>query len=75
MSQASGALTTRTVWVNGTATTTAAETLDALLVEQGFTTPKVATALNGTFVAARARAGHRLTAGDHVEVVTARQGG
>jgi sulfur carrier protein len=64
-----------TVTVNGLAVQTAAPTLEALLAAQGFTESKVATAVNGAFVPARARAHHSLAEGDHIEVVSARQGG
>ena len=49
--------------------------LDGLLTEQGFAGLKVATALNGDFVPERAREVTKLTGGDRIEVVSARQGG
>ena len=61
--------------LNGVEASTCAQTLDALLAEQGYAGQKVATAVNGTFIPERARAGQALADGDHVEVVSARQGG
>lgn len=63
------------ITLNGRAVSTSATTLDALLVEQDLAGGKVATALNGEFVPARLRAETRLAAGDHVEALSARQGG
>jgi sulfur carrier protein len=63
------------ITLNGTALATLAATLADLLDEQGYARAKVATAVNGDFVAERARASTSLKAGDSVEVVTARQGG
>lgn len=61
--------------VNGEARETLAATLADLIAEAGYGDAKVATALNGEFVPAKARAGTRLAAGDHVEIVAPRQGG
>lgn len=61
--------------LNGGAATTAAATLAGLLDEKGYTGLKVATAVNGDFVPERARAATALQPGDHIEVVSARQGG
>jgi len=63
------------ITVNGTAQETAAETLDALLIEQGYGEAKVATAVNETFVPAALRPERRLNEGDRVEIVAPRQGG
>lgn len=63
------------VVINGRPVSTSAATLDSLLAEQGFAGLKVATALNGDFVPERARGGTKLTGGDRIEVVSARQGG
>lgn len=60
---------------NGRAVSTSAATLDSLLAGQGFAGLKVATALNGDFVPERARGSTKLTGGDRIEVVSARQGG
>jgi sulfur carrier protein len=51
--------------------TTLAEALEAL----SYAGAVVATALNGHFVAARARETTRLTHGDKIEIVAPRQGG
>ena len=61
--------------VNGEPTQSAAPTLAALLVELGYAEAKVATAVNGEFVAAVARADRSLAAGDQIEIVAPRQGG
>ena len=61
--------------LNGRPLLTAATDLAALLDEQGYAGVKVATARNGTFVPDRRRTTEPLAAGDHVEVVSARQGG
>ena len=61
--------------VNGQAVVTGAATLAAVIEEQGFGAVKVATALNGDFVPARARASTHVAAGDRIEILTARQGG
>ena len=61
--------------VNGEAVETSASTVAELLVEAGFAGSKVATALNGEFVAERDRSSRRLSGGDRVEVVAPRQGG
>lgn len=61
--------------VNGAPLVTAAVTLADLVDEQGFGDVKVATAVNGDFVAARLRAETDLGPGDRVEILTVRQGG
>jgi sulfur carrier protein len=61
--------------VNGQLVETCAVTLADLVIEQGHGTGRVATALNGDFVAASARATHALRPGDRIEIVTARVGG
>jgi sulfur carrier protein len=65
----------REITVNGTAVATASDTLAAFVAEQGFGGVKVATAVNGDFVAERRRADTALTDGDHVEILSVRQGG
>ncbi len=60
--------------LNGTPLDTAAPTLAALLTEQGFG-PAVATALDGAFVPAPARADTPLHPGVRVEVLSPMQGG
>lgn len=61
--------------VNGEAVRTRAATLDVMLAELGYGGRKVATALNGEFVAEGARAGTLLAAGDRIEILAPRQGG
>lgn len=61
--------------VNGAPTQSSAATLAALLDELGYGEAKVATAVNGAFVAQAARADHTLDAGDSIEIVAPRQGG
>lgn len=61
--------------LNGRALATDAATLADLLAAEGFSTAKVATALNGEFVSAKSRASTSLSEGDRVEVVSVRQGG
>lgn len=56
-------------------TETTAQTLQALLAEQGYGGTRVATAKNGTFVPTRQREETALQPGDSIEVVSARQGG
>ena len=53
----------------------AAETLAAALNELGFTSPAVATALNGQFVPRPARETTALNDGDRLEVLAPMQGG
>jgi sulfur carrier protein len=61
--------------VNGETVETSATTMAELLLEAGFAESKVATALNGEFVAERDRATTRLAHGDRIEIVAPRQGG
>lgn len=65
----------RRIRLNGEEAQTFAVTLADLLREKGFADVKVATAINGSFVAARARTTQALSDGDEIEVVSARQGG
>jgi sulfur carrier protein len=65
----------RSVVVNGEPRRTDASTLADLIAGLGYGDAKVATAVNGDFVPARARAGTRLSEGDRVEIVAPRQGG
>ena len=60
--------------LNGRPQTITATTLVAALAELGLTGP-LATALNGQFVAAQARAATALKDGDRVEVLSPMQGG
>ena len=61
--------------VNGERRETAAPTLDGLLSELGYAGRKIATARNGEFVPAAARASTPLAPGDRIEIVAPRQGG
>lgn len=63
------------ITVNGRLTETTADTLQALLAEQGYGDTRVATARNGNFVPSTVRGETQLKPGDSIEVVSARQGG
>jgi sulfur carrier protein len=63
------------ILLNGEPVATDAHTLDELCVKLGFAGAKVATALNGNFVAADRRDAARLSEADEVEIVAPRQGG
>lgn len=64
-----------TIAVNGERVETTGRTLSELVAEAGFAESKVATALNGEFVAEGDRSKTRLSNGDRVEIVAPRQGG
>ncbi|MEL6479534.1 MAG: sulfur carrier protein ThiS [Pseudomonadota bacterium] len=61
--------------VNGTAHSTGAGTLAALVEELGHDAAVVATALNGDFAPRGARAATPLAEGDRVEILAPMQGG
>jgi sulfur carrier protein len=61
--------------LNGEAREVRAGTLATALEELGYAGATVATAVNGGFVPAGARAGQALAEGDRVEVLAPRQGG
>ncbi len=63
------------VVVNGKAIVTVARVLSELVAEQTLTDAKVATAVNGNFVAQASRAATLLQPGDRIEIVSPRQGG
>jgi sulfur carrier protein len=63
------------VVVNGQPLETAARFLSELVTERAFSGQKVATALNGQFVAEARRATTAINPGDRIEIVSARQGG
>jgi sulfur carrier protein len=63
------------ILLNGEAFVTDAATLDELCARLGFAEAKVATAVNGAFVAATARGATPLTEADEIEIVAPRQGG
>jgi sulfur carrier protein len=63
------------IFLNDDAHDVAAATLAAALDSLGFGGRKIATAVNGRFVAATARQATKLSDGDRVEVVAPMQGG
>lgn len=63
------------VIVNGSGVETAARTLADLLRELGYAEDRIATAVDGEFVAATDRSATRLKDGAKVEIVSPRQGG
>ncbi len=63
------------ILVNGERLTTDASSLDELCQTLGFAGSKIATAVNGSFVAATARTRTQLAEADEVEIVAPRQGG
>jgi sulfur carrier protein len=63
------------ILLNGEAFATDAKTLDELCACLGFAEAKVATAVNGGFVAAASRRATRLAEADEIEIVAPRQGG
>ncbi|MFS4582583.1 sulfur carrier protein ThiS [Phaeobacter sp. C3_T13_0] len=52
-----------------------AQTLDKALLQLGYTSSAIATAVNGQFIARTARSQTRLTDGDRLEILTPMQGG
>ncbi|MFA5898379.1 MAG: sulfur carrier protein ThiS [Hyphomicrobium sp.] len=73
--QSSEAGRARAITVNGEAVATSAVTLEALIFERGLEGARIATARNGDFVPARARAVTYIEAGDRIEIVSPRHGG
>lgn len=65
----------REVIVNGETCSTAASTLADLIEELGYGERRIATAVNGQFVAGSARSATAIAAGDSIEIVAPRQGG
>ncbi|MGD9501245.1 MAG: sulfur carrier protein ThiS [Methyloceanibacter sp.] len=63
------------ILLNGEALATDAATLDELCARLGFAEAKIATAVNGSFVAAASRETTRLAEADEIEIVAPRQGG
>jgi sulfur carrier protein len=61
--------------VNGSALEVEADSLAAALAALDYGDAIVATAVNGAFVPAAARAERRLSDGDRIEIVAPRQGG
>jgi sulfur carrier protein len=63
------------ILINGEKHTTEALSLGELCTALGFANAKIATAVNGYFVAASARARTQLSEADEIEIVAPRQGG
>lgn len=63
------------ILLNGEAFATDAKTLDELCARLGFAEAKIATAVNGSFVAAPSRGATKLAEADEIEIVAPRQGG
>ena len=63
------------VLLNGEPFATDARNLDELCARLGFAEAKIATAVNGSFVAAPSRGATPLTDADEIEIVAPRQGG
>ncbi len=63
------------ILLNGKRYTTEASDLDALCEALGFAGAKIATAVNGSFVAASERKATELAEAAEVEIVAPRQGG
>jgi len=66
---------THAIIVNGESVVTAAATLEALVAERGLAGASIATARNGDFVPAAARAATAIAPGDRIEIVSPRHGG
>ena len=63
------------VLLNGEPFATDARNLDELCARLGFAEAKIATAVNGSFVAAAERGVTQLAEADAIEIVAPRQGG
>ncbi len=63
------------ILLNGEAYATDAKTLDELCARLGLAEAKIATAVNGNFVAAVTRSAVELAPSDEIEIVAPRQGG
>jgi sulfur carrier protein len=63
------------ILLNGEAYATDAKTLGELCARLGFAEAKIATAVNGAFVAANSRGTMQLADADEIEIVAPRQGG
>ena len=63
------------ITVNGAQVTSNASTLAQLLTELGYGEERIATALNGNFVASQKRSATPLKGDDQIEIVAPRQGG
>jgi sulfur carrier protein len=63
------------ILLNGEPVTTRARNLAELCADLGFGEAKIATAVNGSFVAASRRVATELAPKDEIEIVAPRQGG
>jgi len=63
------------ILLNGERVATDASNLDELCAKLGFAGAKIATAVNGSFVAASARGKTQLTEAAEIEIVAPRPGG
>lgn len=63
------------ILLNGELHATDAKTLSELCAALGFTEARIATAVNGSFVAASSRDATKLADSDEIEIVAPRQGG
>jgi sulfur carrier protein len=63
------------VLLNGEPFATDANNLDELCAKLGFAEARIATAVNGSFVAARERVTKTLAEADEIEILAPRQGG
>lgn len=63
------------ILLNGELHATDAQNLSELCAKLGFAEARIATAVNGSFVAAAARSATPLTEADEVEILAPRQGG
>ncbi|MGZ5862352.1 MAG: sulfur carrier protein ThiS [Methyloceanibacter sp.] len=63
------------ILLNGEPIVTRARDLDELCASLGFAGARIATAVNGNFVAAGRRAKTKLALADAIEIVAPRQGG
>jgi sulfur carrier protein len=63
------------ILLNGKGYTTEANDLDELCATLGFADAKIATAMNGSFVAASERKATKLADAAEIEIVAPRQGG
>ena len=63
------------ILLNGKGYTTEASDLDELCATLGFADAKIATAMNGSFVAASERKATKLADAAEIEIVAPRQGG
>lgn len=63
------------ILLNGEPAMTEACTLHELCIDLGLDEARIATAVNGSFVAASGRASRKLAPADQIEIVAPRQGG